>query len=336
MLTLDVMKRIQLTTRPKGQMLAGWILRTNYRLPQTRTKIRVENLDRLPDAKERVFIAMNHTDKFNYWPLQVELWRKRNEFTATWAKGKYYNHGFSRGFLTSTNNIPTPSRGYLITTDVVGVLNRPPSDELYRLLRHATQDGWEDTKLIADAKAIGLESDVMQLIKTPRDILGLDYDPFKHGFVERHRELFRQMMDLFVDLNMQAFELGLRIVVFPEGTRSITLGSGKPGLAQMALRTQSIIAPIGSNGCEGAYPGNNPFSRGGSVLYRVGEPMLPDADLAPYQIDAPYRPFTDEANEYSDKFDAVTDLVMQRIASLVDPKYLQGTSSAVEGSERFV
>jgi hypothetical protein len=64
--------------------------------------------------------------------------------------------------------------------------------------------------------------------------------------------------------------------------------------------------------------------------------MLPDAELAPYRIDAPYRPFTDEANQYSDKFDAVTDLVMQRIAGLVDPKYLQGTSSAVEGSERFV
>jgi 1-acyl-sn-glycerol-3-phosphate acyltransferase len=336
MLTLDVMKRIQLTTRPKGQMLAGWILRANYTLPQTRTRIRIENFDRMPSADKPVYIAMNHTDKFNYWPLQVQLWRERNEFTATWAKGKYYNHGFSRGFLTSTNNIPTPSRGYLITTDAVSVLNKPPCDELYRLLRHATQEGWDDSRLLEDAKAAGLERDMLDLLKTPRNILGLDFDPFKHSLVERHRELFRQMMDLFVDLNTQAFELGLRVVVFPEGTRSITLGTGKPGLAQMALRTQSTILPIGSNGCEGAYPGNNPFSRGGSVLYRIGEPLTPQKELAPYRIDAPYRPFTDEANQYSDKFDAVTDLVMKRIADLVDPHYLAGTSSAVEGTERFV
>ena len=228
MLTLDMMKSIELTARPPGQMVTGWILRTNYRLPQTRTRVQIENFDRIPDRP--VFIAMNHTDRFNSWPLQVNLWKLRDEFTATWVKGKYYNDPKTRSFLIATNNIPTPSRGYLLTSDLAQTLNRKPESAMYTVFKDATEHAWSDERFLEVASKQGLRRDALHLLKTPRDILGMDFHPFKHGLIERHRELFRQMMDAFIALNFQAFDKGLRIVVFPEGTRSTHLGQGKPGL----------------------------------------------------------------------------------------------------------
>jgi 1-acyl-sn-glycerol-3-phosphate acyltransferase len=334
MLTLDIMKRIELTARPPGQKVAGWIIRANYRFPASRTRVTVRDFDRIPDRP--VYIAMNHSDKFNYWPFQIHLWKERDEFTATWVKGKYYNQAFSRSFLVATNNIPTPSRGYLITADVVATLNKPPAEALYRLMRDATDEGWDDARLLQEATEQGFKREITHLMKTPRNILGLDFHPFKHGLVERHRELFRQMMDAFIDLNFQAFDKGLRIMVFPEGTRSTTLGKGKPGLAQMALRTRSTVVPVGSNGSEVAYPGEFFLSRGGDIEYRVGHPMTPEGDLKPFQIDEDFRPFTNEAHRFEDKFEGATELIMSRIAELIDPHYLEGSSTAVEGSHRFV
>lgn len=334
MLTLDVMNRISLTAVPNTQKGVGWILRTNYRFPPTYTTTTVENFDRIP--KRPLYIAMNHTDRFNYWPFQIELWKQRGEFTATWVKGKYYNKPATRRFMEATNNIPTPSRGYLITADCHRTLHKAPAPELYRLLRKATEDGWSDSELHEACREIGMKREIDRLLKTPRSILGLEFSPFRHQFVERHRELFRLMMDRFIELNDEALDKGLRIIVFPEGTRSVTLGEGKPGLAQMALRTKSTIVPVGSNGSDKAYPGNNPFSRGGKILYRVGHPLTPDGELKDFQISEPFRPFTDEAHKYEEKFDSVTRLVMERIGELLDPEYLEGHSNAVEGTDRFL
>ena len=61
-------------------------------------------------------LAMNHTDRYNYWPFQFQLWRQGRGFTATWVKGKYYENPFIAAFMDANNNIPLPSRGYVITT----------------------------------------------------------------------------------------------------------------------------------------------------------------------------------------------------------------------------
>lgn len=334
MLTLDIMNNLTLTARPRVQQGVAWILRANYRFPLTATPTRVENFDRLPHGP--VYIAMNHTDRFNYWPFQVQLWKQRNEFTATWVKGKYYNKPTSRKFMMATNNIPTPSRGYLITADCQQCLRKAPPQDLYRLIRKATEQNWEDQKLMELGSQLGYRDELNRLYKTPRDILGLEFNPFKHGFVERHRELFRRMMDRFIELNDEAFDKGLRIIVFPEGTRSIRLTSGKPGLAQMALRMGATIVPVGCNGSDKAYPGNIPLSQGGKIVYRVGEPLTPDGALAPFRITEKYRPFTDEATKFSDKFEGATDLVMDRIRDLLDPCYQDGPTTEVEGSDRFM
>ena len=318
-------------------MVIGGIIRANFRFPPTKTKVIVEGLDNLP-SQGRIYIAMNHPDRYNYWPFQVELWKRRDEFTATWVKGKYFNSAVLEYFMIATNNIPAPSKGYVITVDSAEVLGHPPSTALYRVLRaaldgHATFDEVRD-----DADEAGVLRDFDQLQGTPRDMLGLPYHPAHENFIDAQRELFDQMMARFVDLNFQAFDRGLRIVVMPEGTRSRHLSTGRPGLAQMALRTQATIVPVGCNNSDLAYPGNSPFSRGGEIVYRVGEPLTPEGDLAAFQIDEEFHPFTADAERHMEKFEATTELMMSRIDALLDDRHRasEDAKTVVDGAQRFV
>ena len=59
--------------------------------------------------------ALNHTDRYNYWPFQFELWRRDHErMTMAWVKAKYYENKLLAGFFDLCNNLPLPSRGYII------------------------------------------------------------------------------------------------------------------------------------------------------------------------------------------------------------------------------
>ena len=340
MLTLDLLRSLSIQRVPLGQIMTGALILTpNYRWPLSPTHIEVEGIERIP-ASGRVFLALNHTDRYNYWPLQYQLWRSKTCFTATWVKGKYYNSPIVAKFITSTNNIPTPSRGYLITADVHETLNEAPSDELYRLLRDAVDGAFEDdAELLERAKQLKLLDEVSALLMTERSILGRHFDPQRERYSEAMGQLFTEMMDEFIRLNQEAFELGHKIIVFPEGTRSLRLTQGRPGLAQMALRMNATIVPVGCNGSDRLYPDNSPLSRGGTVRYRIGEPLRPEGALKPFQIKEDYTPFTPEAEaRFGERFEGATELLMARIAELLDERYLPSTGETTEvsGSERFM
>lgn len=337
MLTLNVLDSIQLTSRPSMQIAVGSVIRANYRFPFTKTRVEVENLDNLP-SEGRIYIAMNHTDRYNYWPFQVELWKRRDEFTATWVKGKYYNNALMARFMVAANNIPAPSKGYIIAIDAAQVLGHPPSTELYRVLREVHDEGLTFEEARRVAKDAGVEADFDALNVRERDMLGRAFRPAEENFLDAQRALFSRMMDRFVDLNYQAFDERLKILVFPEGTRSRKLGTGRPGLAQMAIRTRATIVPVGCNGSDLAYPGNSPFSRGGTITYRVGKPLTPKAELAPFQIEEEYQPFTPEAEKHAETFAALTDVVMGKIEELLDQEYRPNGSAraVVDGASRFM
>ena len=341
MLTLDLLRKIDLKPIPYAQIfVADALLRFDYRLPK-RTNIVIEGQENIP-TEGKVFFAMNHTDKFNYFPFQYKLWRdKTGIFTATWVKGKYFNNPGIAQFMVMTNNIPTPSKGYILTSDVVQTLGQAPSEELYRLLRgeyNLAPDQRDLEALRAHAKTLGLLSQLDALLNTPREILTMPFAPSTQGYFQTLDALFSQMMEAFVSINEQAFDNGHKIIVFPEGTRSRVLTQGKTGLAQMALRMKATIVPIGCSGSDDLYPGSSPFSKGGDVVYRVGSPMTPEDALAPFQIDEPYVPFTREALAYQDKFRGMTDLVMDRISHLVDERYKPhaGDTTEVTGTDRFL
>lgn len=331
MLDIPRMNRIRLTPRPLGQrFVAAAVLRPNYSL--ARTHIVFEGEERLPD--EPVIFALNHTDRYNYWPFQYALWRRHQRFTATWVKGKYYENAFVGRFMELTNNLPTVSRGYIITRDFVSTLGRRPTGEEYAALRARV-----DAEAAGEAHPPdeGLIPD--ELTRTPRSILGRPFDPAHETWAAAICAVFAAIMGRFVELHEEAFAKGLDILIFPQGTRSIRLSKGHIGMAQVALRYQKTIVPVGCSGSDRVYPGSSPFAKGGKITYRFGVP-IPYEQMSPFHVPEPFTPFDlRDEQKHRLRFQGLTDLVMARIDELVDEPYRfadDGESGGVTGSDRFI
>ncbi len=316
MLDLARLKRHKLHHTPWGQVLVAQLLRVDYRFPR-RTEIVLEGEEHLDPAR-RYILAMNHTDRFNYWPLQYAFYRRNLGFTATWVKGKYYERPAVGWFMDAMGQLPLPSRGYVITTTFRERRGRPPSDEEYRALRDLA-DGRSDEAPAALQATIG------------------DVDAFLSEFQAR----FAEMMDEVMRLNRQALDVGLHILVFPQGTRSRRLSRGHIGMAQVAQHLGCAVVPIGCSGSDYAYPGYRPSSVGGRIVYRIGRPLEMDGpELAPFRVTEPFRPFTLRAiDAHHVAFQGMTDVVMDRINDLLDPEYQYSedqASDGVSGINRFV
>jgi 1-acyl-sn-glycerol-3-phosphate acyltransferase len=147
------------------------------------------------------------------------------------------------------------------------------------------------------------------------------------------------MMSRFVELHEEAFGLGLDLIVFPQGTRSVRLSKGHIGLAEVALAYEKTIVPVGCNNCDRIYPGGSPVAKGGTVTYRFGQPIRYD-EMKPFHIAEDFTPFTKDAEHaHRERFQGLVDLVMDRINDLLDPRHQRdetGESGGVIGSSRFV
>jgi 1-acyl-sn-glycerol-3-phosphate acyltransferase len=331
MLDLARIERIRLSAAPKYQRLVAMtILAPNYRLLPG-VEIVLEDQHRVPPGP--VIFAMNHTDRFNYFPFQYRWWRERDRYTATWVKGKYYENPVVAAFMENTNNIPTVSRGYLITKDFILTLGRRPSGEEYEKLRTLVEAAARGQELPADPT---LPS---KLFTRARDMLGRPFDPSRESYAVAVDALFRRMMSRFVDLNEEASDLGLDILIFPQGTRSIRLSRGHVGLAQMAMHLERPVVPVGCNGSDRVYPGSSPIARRGRIVYRFGDPIAP-ASVQDWVPRGTFEPFTPEAEAaHGETFQRYVDDVMEKIDALLDPEYQFSPdrgSSGVEGSHRFV
>jgi len=335
-LDLNRLLPIKLQTYPKAQkFIAQALLRPNYTLPP-RVTLRFEHEDRIPEHP--VMFAMNHTDRYNYWPFQYHRYRCHNRFTATWVKGKYYESKFVGWFMELTNNIPTVSRGYLIVRDFLAVVGRRPNDAEYGALRglvNACHEGQKDemVRLREDVR----EATPAAIWERPRDILGRAFDPEQETYEGCICKLYDAMMQQFVTLNRVAVERRLDLLVFPEGTRSVRLAQGRIGALQMAMHLGLTIVPVGCNGSDRVYPGSSPLAKGGTVTYRVGEPVTP-ADLAKYTPKKTFVPFSATASRHhGPAFQAATDLVMARINELLDPRHQYDPDAQAEKStSRFI
>lgn len=332
LLDLERLNSIRLSAVPWFQKVtARFLLMPNYNLPP-RVKIRLEGTENIPN--EPVIYAMNHTDKYNYWPFQYRLWRKMDRFTATWVKGKYYQHPLLGKFLEMTNNIPAASRGYLIAKDFKLTMGRAPRPEEYAFLRELVNHvGKMDDKL--DTSSVPAP-----ILQRARNILGVYFDPRRETYGHCIDRLFRKMMGRFVQLNEQAFELGLDVIIFPQGTRSKRLSKGRIGLGQIALKFKRPVVPVGCNGSDRAYPGNSPLAKGGNeITYRIGTPIRYE-DVPQFHVDDDFEPFTPEAEkQYKPQFQGYVDLVMDKINNLLDSEYRYSNdqqSLGVKGTARFV
>jgi len=109
----------------------------------------------------------------------------------------------------------------------------------------------------------------------------------------------------------RVLDAGQVLMVFPEGTRSPTaeLQTPKDGLAMLALRTNATIVPIGVSNTDRVWPKGRPIPRlGGHATMRIGKPFKV-GDLLP--------PGTNRKAAKG----LATDLIMRRIAALLDPRH---------------
>ncbi len=298
------LKRIRLSSRPLFQrFLASFYLWPNYKL--ARVRIDVEGLDNLP-MDETVILAMNHTDRFNAWPIQVAMYQDgRFPFTSVWVKGKYYRNPILGHILDACNLIPAPNMRYYVRLFFKNRAGRSIREDEYRMVRDII-----DEKPVADAELAAAAPEVRGLLA--------------EGFAEDLRRYHQQVMDEVARLSIDALtEKRLNLLIFPEGTRSRTMTEGRSGMAQLAVHTLKTIVPIGCNYSERIYPDSLPIARPGRALYRIGKPLTFADALRDCSVDAPFKLFSPESRvKYDAVFDTVTRRVMAAIANLVDPIYV--------------
>jgi len=319
MVDLKFLNNIRLASYPHFQaFVARTFLIPNYNL-FSKVTINIENIENLP-KKETVIIAMNHTDRYNYWPLQYKLWRIGGfPYTTVWVKGKYFGNAVLKRFFAWANTFPVPSKGYFIEEFFKKTFNRKITFEEYRIIKDFIDNRLHFSDAFARASV-----EVRELLSDGWQRIARTGESFAH-FIENY---YAAAMERVAEISKSAlFDKGLNIIIFPEGTRSLTLSEGRTGIAQLALNTGKTIVPIGCNNSERVYPGNLPFAKSGTITYRVGEPLRADGELREFAIREKFRLFSKVSQEcYRENFEAVTALVMERIHRLLDERYRKDLS----------
>ncbi len=122
-------------------------------------------------------------------------------------------------------------------------------------------------------------------------------------------------------LAQRILEAGNVLLVFPEGTRSPTGGLQRPreGVALLALRTRTLILPVGIAGTDGVWPRGDRPHLGGRIVIRVGQPFTLEEALG------------DAIGDRRQIKRLATDAIMERIATLL-PEHHRGVYGA--GADR--
>lgn len=310
MIDIEYLKKIKLVSQPFGQkIVAHCLLLPNYRL-FAKVDIQIENAERIPRG-ESVIFAMNHTDRFNYWPFQYKLLKMREfPFTTVWVKAKYYKNAFLAKGLDLCNLIPVPSMGYLIEEFYRKRFNHKMDKGLYRAVKD-----------MIDGRIAGAGPQERAAVEAIQ-AMGEQFAEFIRGYYE-------EVMEKVAELSRIALcEKQLNLIIFPEGTRSVTLSEGRTGLAQLALHTEKRIVPVACNNSEEVYTGSLPFAKSGRITYRIGEPLSVHDRLKEFRIREPFRLLSRESQQrYREQFEGVTRIVMACIEGMLDEKYRRGCSA---------
>lgn len=318
MITPEVLRGCDISSRPWGQV--GWaqVLRFNYWIPP-KINVIIEGMENIPTDRPVCF-AMNHTDRYNCWPFQVRFLQQRDQFAVTWVKAKYYQNIFVRTFLTATSNIPLASRGYVIANQFKQSVGRAPSRDEYRFIR----DLLDQKQELNQDSLLSASSECRQFLSP---------SPAKQ--LQKIEDYFGLLSKEVLALNRKALDLGHHILVFPQGTRSKRLLPGHTGMAQMTQALGLDIVPIGCMGSEKCYPSSSPWAKSGTIHYRVGAVLPIDGEqLGEHRCTTDFIPFSRASQlEYGDNFRAITDIVMNEINNLLDEPYQFATSAMQEQTD---
>ena len=137
MIDLAYLENITLRSIPRAQQLiALFLLTPNYHL-FSKVVIEIEGIERIPQD-DTVIFAMNHTDRYNYWPFQYKLWKAKSfPFTTVWVKGEYYRNPIVAKIFNLCSLIPVPSIKYFVQEMFLKKFGRRIREEEYRALKDA-------------------------------------------------------------------------------------------------------------------------------------------------------------------------------------------------------
>ncbi|MGA1847483.1 lysophospholipid acyltransferase family protein [Deferribacter abyssi] len=301
-----LLDRVKLEPIPKGQLfVAKYFLNPLY----TTRKLRIilEGLENLPDRP--VIFVMNHTDRYNYWPFQFQLYMYRNKiphcFTTTWVKLKYYESKLLAKFFNWTGNLPMPSKGYLMVKDLQKYFGKDKSvlNKYFNKLKNYIKGELSEKELLSDKKFLSF----------------LQYfDNYKQYLEDRYKTLMTKAYNLCHDA---IYNKKLNLLIFPEGTRSKKLIKGKTGAVQFAFSLNVPIVPVGCNGSDKAYTKNIPWiEKNKTIIYRIGKPIYFN-NIDQFKLDTDFIPFTEKAEKNKILFEEATEYMMKKIAELLDDEY---------------
>jgi 1-acyl-sn-glycerol-3-phosphate acyltransferase len=314
MVNIKFLDKINLATSPWAQkFVARAILDPNYHL-FAKVKIKMENIENIPKG-ESVIFAMNHTDRFNYWPFQYKLLRAKDyPFTTVWVKGTYFNNKILGQLLKLCNTFPVPSKGYIIREQFKKTFQRSTTRDEYRMIKDLL-----DKKISLPDVLYGASQEVRDLLSDKWDRMSSAGASFLQ-FIENN---YYTMMEKVAQISLGAlFEKKLSIIIFPEGTRSVKLSEGRSGIAQLALHSEKAVIPVGCNGSETVYPGSSPIARSGTITYRIGKPMTVRDHFKEFRIKEKFKLFSKESQQkYQEVFNAATEAIMKNIDVLLDDRY---------------
>lgn len=314
MVDLEFLDKIKLATTPWAQIFVALaILAPNYNL-FAKVNIEMENIDNIP-KDEAVIFAMNHTDRFNYWPFQYKLWATGGyPFTTVWVKGKYFNNKILGQLLKLCNTFPVPTKRYLIDEFFKKIFHRSTTRDEYRMIKDLL-----DKKIPLSDVLHSASQDVKTLLSGKWNKMS----GVAASFLQYIENYYYTMMERVAQISLGAlFEKKLSIIIFPEGTRSVQLSEGRNGIAQLALHSDKTVIPIGCNGSEAIYPSSSPFAKSGTITYRIGEPMTVHDHLEDFRIREKFQLFSKKSQEkYKEVFDAATRTIMKKIDMLLDERY---------------
>jgi 1-acyl-sn-glycerol-3-phosphate acyltransferase len=316
-MTLDAaaFRRHRAVPHPAWHWLGGSAFDLHARLAQT--DLIVEGFERL--SSEPVLLTSNASHMFDFFPLRCLL-RRAGIPAVSIAKGKYFQHPAMSWAFGRVGVVPIISRGYLIVADFLAVHGRRPEEPEYRALRrhldaHASLPAHPTFDALRDR---------------PRTLLGFPFAPRAESYRTAMLRTYECCMMETVRLARTAVKNGHHVHLYPEGTVSSRLGTGRRGAVQLAHALGLAIQPVGISGCREAFRSTRtPRLRGGRITIRFGERW----SQATAALPASFKPFHPlHERDCAPLLDDATEELMRRLDALLEPPYRHSPTHLHDGS----
>ncbi len=321
MLTLELMRR----HRPWAHPVALHTVHGLWRLLCLRHGVRVivEGAERLPQTP--AVVATNATHKYDLVPIRAAL-KECGHQATTVSKGKNWHDRASAFACDALGSLPLVSKGYILTMDFMAVIGRRPQEDEYAALRAHIDHG----------VALPPTEVFKRLSTTPRQILGGEFNPRVVGYRAAVLALYHTFQMHMLRLGRQAIARGVHIHIFPQGSVSTRLSTGRIGAVQIASALGLPIVPISVSGAQAVFanPGKMQL-RSGTLMIRIGEPFMPDVSDLPRT----FRPFhPEDEREFKPILQRSTDTLMEAINQRLDVQNQwspERRSDGAQGTHRF-